>query len=258
VTAVPGQVADPSAVVGEDVELPGAEGDAVRGYLARPRGAGAACAGIVVVHEAFGLNEHIRDVARRFANVGYHALAPDLYTREGAPPEGDREAVFTAIGALPDARAVADLQGAAAFLRELPGATGRIGSIGFCSGGRQTLLFACSDDAPNAAVDCWGGSILRAGPDAQTTPARPVPPIDLADRLACPVLLVAGAEDANPSPADVEAFARRARAAGHEATVQVYEGAGHAFFADYRPMYRPEAAARLWPELLAFLDAHLH
>jgi carboxymethylenebutenolidase len=84
-----------------------------------------------------------------------------------------------------------------------------------------------------------------------------VPIVALADRLACPTLLVAGAQDANPSPDDVETFAERARAAGHNATIDVYEDAGHAFFADYRPTYRPEAAARLWPNMLAFLDAHL-
>jgi carboxymethylenebutenolidase len=257
VTAVPGQVEDRARLVEEDVAFPGHGGDAVAGYLARPRDEGRR-PGLIVVHEAFGLNEHIRDVARRFANLGYHALAPDLHTREGTPPEDDLEAVVAAMRAQPDARVVADLEGAVAFLRGLPAASARVGAIGFCSGGRQTLLLACSTETLDAAVDCWGGSILSATPDAETTPERPVPVIALADRLGCPALLVAGAEDANPSPADVRAFADAARTAGREAEVDVYDDAGHAFFADYRPTYRPEAAARLWPHVLAFLDAHLH
>jgi carboxymethylenebutenolidase len=249
-------VEDRARLVEEEGSFPGDGGDAIAGYLARPRDEGRR-PGLIVLHEAFGLNEHIRDVARRFANVGYDALAPDLYSREGAPAEDDREAVMSKMRAMPDARIVADLEGAAAHLRGLPGASGRVGGVGFCSGGRQTLLLTCSSDVLDAAVDCWGGSILRAGPDAETTPQRPVPIVALADRLACPTLLVAGAQDANPSPDDVETFAERARAAGHNATVDVYEDAGHAFFADYRPTYRPEAAARLWPNMLAFLDAHL-
>jgi carboxymethylenebutenolidase len=256
VSAVPGQVEDRARLVEEEVSFPGDGGDAIAGYLVRLREEGRR-PGLIVIHEAFGLNEHVRDVARRFANVGYDALAPDLYSREGAPPADDREALISKMMAMPDARIVGDLEGAAAHLRQLPGASGRVASVGFCSGGRQTLLLACSSDVLDAAVDCWGGSILRAGPDAETTPERPVPIVALADRLACPTLLVAGAQDANPTPDDVRAFVERADAAGRDATAEVYDDAGHAFLADYRPTYRPEAAARLWPNMLAFLDAHL-
>lgn len=252
---VPGQVEDPSVLADEEVEFAGAADEPVRGYLARPA-SDAPGPGLIVIHEAMGLNEHIRDVTRRFANVGYRALAPDLYTREG-PPGDDLQAVIAAMQALPDDRAVADLEGAVAFLRQLPGASGRVGCIGFCSGGRHTLLLACSSPILDAAVDCWGGSILRASPDAETTPQRPVPVVELADRLSCPALLVAGAEDANPSPDDVHAFAQRAAASGQLVEIEVYANAGHAFFADYRPTYRPEAAARLWPRVVAFLDAQL-
>jgi carboxymethylenebutenolidase len=159
---------------------------------------------------------------------------------------------------MPDARIVGDLEGAAAFLRTRPEASGRVGVIGFCSGGRQALLFACSSDAPDAAADCWGGRITRASEDAQTTPARPVPVIDMADRLSCPLYVAIGADDKNPSPADGEKLRARLQAANKDFRIDVYEGAGHAFFADYRQSYREQPAQRLWQEVNAFFAERLH
>jgi carboxymethylenebutenolidase len=205
---------------------------------------------VILVHEAFGLNDHIRDVARRLAMLGYHALAPDLYSREGTPPAGDMKAVFATMGAMPDARVVGDLAGAAALLREQPGASGQVACVGFCSGGRQTLLAACSSTVFDAAVDCWGGRVTAT----ETTPARPVPVIDLAPKLACPLLLVGGADDTNPSPDDLRRVHEAAAASGQDVELEIYPDAGHAFFADYRPgNYRAEAAFALWPRMTGFL-----
>ncbi len=140
---IPGAVTDPSRVRGEAIELKSGS-DTIRGYLARPSQPGRN-PGIVVIDEAFGLVEHIRDIARRFANIGYNALAPDLYTRAGGPSDpGDMATVMPVMFGKPDAEAVRDLEAAAAHLRGLSGATAKVGAIGFCSGGRQTLLFACS------------------------------------------------------------------------------------------------------------------
>src|SRR5262249_48116115 len=190
---LPGAVTDPSRVRGGAIEFKSG-GDTIRGHLARPSQP-ARNPGIVVIHEAFGLVEHIRDIARRFANIGYNALAPDLYTRSGSPDPDNMESVFPVMFGLPDAQAVRDLEAAAAHLCGLSGAAGKIGAIGFCSGGRQTLLFACSSDKVDAAVDCWGGFIHRATPDAETTPARPTPILNLVDRLHCPLFGVFGEED---------------------------------------------------------------
>jgi carboxymethylenebutenolidase len=156
-----------------------------------------------------------------------------------------------------DAEAVQDLEAAAAHLRTLPGATGKIGAIGFCSGGRQTLLFACSSSKVDAAVDCWGGFIHRATPDAETTPARPAPILDLVGKLGCPLFAVFGEEDQNPSVAQSEELKKRAQAAGKDVTTKVYKNAGHAFLADYRPSYREGPAAELWVDAVAFFDKHL-
>src|SRR5579875_2451099 len=155
------------------------------------------------------------------------------------------------------ARAVRDLEAAAAYLRGLPAATQKVGAIGFCSGGRHTLLFACSSDKLDAAIDCWGGFIHRATPDAETTPARPRPVLDLIDRLGCPLFAAFGEEDQNPSVALAEELRSRAQKAGKEVTIKIYRGAGHAFLADYRPSYREKPAFELWSDIVAFFDKHL-
>ena len=253
---IPGAVSDPSRVRGEAIELKSGS-DTIKGYLAQPSQSGRN-PGIVVIHEAFGLVEHIRDIARRFANIGYNALAPDLYTRAGGPSDpGDMATVMPVMFGLPDTQAVRDLEAAAAHLRELSGATAKVGVIGFCSGGRQTLLFACSSDKVDAAVDCWGGFIHRATPDAETTPSRPRPILDLVGQLHCPLFAVFGEEDQNPTVAQSEELRTRAQRAGKNVTIKVYKNAGHAFLADYRPSYREAPAAELWSDAVAFFDKHL-
>jgi carboxymethylenebutenolidase len=254
---VPGALSDPARVRAEQIAFAGAGDTQVNGYLAIPAAAGPH-PGMVVIHEASGLGEHIRDVANRLANVGYSALAVDLYTREGGPPPmNDMEAVMKRLFAMSDELALGDLEGAADVLRAREDATGKVGCIGFCMGGRYTLLFACASDRLDAAVDCWGGFIDRAEPDERATSARPTPPLELASNLHCPLLAAVGAEDHNPSPALGEQLRERARASGREVQVDIYEGAGHAFFADYRPTYRPEPAAKLWQRVEPFLARHL-
>ena len=252
---IPGAVTDPSRVRGENIELKSG-GDTIKGYLAQPSQSGR-CPGIIVIHEAFGLVEHIRDIARRFANVGYNAMAPDLYSRKGGPSDpNDINTVFPVMFGKTDAEAVQDLEAAADHLRGLPGATSKIGVIGFCSGGRQTLLFACSGSKADAAVDCWGGFIHRATPDAETTPSRPTPILNMVDRLHCPLFAVFGEEDQNPTVAQSEELRSHAQRAGKDVTVKVYQNAGHAFLADYRPSYRAEEAKDGWNRMLAWFKSH--
>jgi len=253
---IPGAVSDPSRVSGEAIEFKSGN-DTIRGYLARPSQPGHN-PGIVVIHEAFGLVEHIRDLARRFANIGYNALAPDLYTRAGGPSNPDDiNTVFPVMFGLPDAQAVQDLEASAAHLRGLSGATAKVGAVGFCSGGRQTLLFACSSNKVDAAVDCWGGFIHRATPDAETSAARPKAPLDMVGQLHCPLFGVFGEEDQNPPVALEAELKKRAQAAGKDVTTKIYKNAGHAFLADYRPSYREEAAKELWNDAQSFFGKHL-
>jgi carboxymethylenebutenolidase len=262
---VPGAVTDPRAVRSESMSFAGAGGTRVNGYLAMPATSAEDTSrpAIVVIHEAGGLGEHIRDVTNRFANLGYTALGVDLYTREGGPPPMDHAgALMERLFSIPDERTLGDLDGAAELLLGREDASGRLGCIGFCMGGRYTLLFACTSERLDAAVDCWGGFIDKATLEERSTRERPTPPLELAGQLRCPLLAAVGAEDQNPSPELGEQLRQRASSSpvgrsGREIKVDVYEGAGHAFFADYRPSYRPAPAAKLWAEIVPFFARHL-
>jgi carboxymethylenebutenolidase len=250
---VPGAVTNPGSVTAERTTVAG--DPALKAYLAQPATAGI-YPGLVLIHEAFGLVPHIEDVARRFAQAGFVTLAPDLYSRTGAPDPRDRNDVYRKVLSLRDEDCVQDLERSAAHLRGLPQASGRVACLGFCSGGRNALLLACRAQAVDAAVDCWGGFITAASPDARTTTERPVPPADLISGLSCPLLAVFGAADTEPSPAHAGLLRERAAAANVPLRTEVFDGAGHAFFADYRPTYVADAAFRLWPLLLGFLRTH--
>lgn len=254
---MPGAVIDTSQITAEELTYAGAGGARVKAYLARPAAEGA-CPGLIVIHEASGLGDHIRDVVRRFANAGYLTLGVDLYTREGGPPPaGDMEAILQRLFSMPDERILADLQAGVDLLRARVDCSGRVGCIGFCMGGRLTLLLACSSDAVDAAVDCWGGFIDAATLEQRSTPQRPTPPLDLADEVHCPLYVAIGLEDTNPSPEVGRRLQQALADSEHETIVDFYEGAGHAFFADRRPTYRPEAARLLWRRVLPFLSRHL-
>jgi len=256
---VPGAIVDPARVRGEDISFPGTHDDAVNGYLATPADPADEHGrpGMIVIPHAGGLDAHSRDIVNRIANLGYVALGVDPFTREGPPPLDDLQAMLAHLFAMSDQTVLGDLQGAADLLRAREDCDGKVGCIGFCMGGRFTLLFACASNRLDAAVDCWGGFIDTATFDERSTPQRPRPPLELADQLSCPLLAAFGAEDHNPSPALAERLREHAGASGQEVQVDVYEGAGHAFFADPRPSYRPEPAALLWERVVPFLARHL-
>ena len=157
-------------------------------------------------------------------------------------------------GGVPDARLVGDVAGAVAHLRSLPSSNGKVATIGYCSGGRQSFLAACSLEL-DAAVDCYGafviGSAARRIP-AQGRAARP----DRVKDLSCPLLGLFGAEDQYPAPEEVDELERAPHRGGQGVRVPSYEGAGHAFFATDRPSYRPEAAIEGWQRIWDFFSRH--
>lgn len=254
---VPGQVHDLSRIETAEVSF-SSEGASIGSYLARPREAGS-YPGLIVIHEAWAVNDHIKDLTRRFANLGFIAMAPNLFTRVGDPSKAEMPEIQRLMQAMPDALVVRDLENAADYLRKQPGINGKVGCVGFCMGGRCTLLFACSSDKVDAAVDCWGGGITRANNDAVTTPNRPKPIIDMVANLHCPLYGVFGAEDQNPSPEHMAQLQAKLEQTGKAsiATLESFANAGHAFLADYRPNYRETAAFSLWPKMVFFLKRHL-
>jgi carboxymethylenebutenolidase len=237
------------------IELPAEAGSKMPAQLARPA-AGGPYPGIIVVMEAFGLNDHIKSVAQRLAAEGFVTLAPDLYYREPVRlvSYDDLPQALRLMNALWDEKIVPDMEAAIGALRQLPGVRGeRVGITGFCMGGRVSFLTACRSAAIGAAVPFYGGGIASGEPSER----RPVLPVDLAGGLCCPVLAFFGADDPFIPPADVERVRATLAKLGPQHEVVVYDGAPHGFFCDERPSYRPEAAGDAWARTLRFFRTHL-
>ncbi len=209
-------------------------------------------AAIIIIHEIWGLNAHIRDVARRFARQGYVTLAPDLYTREGAPnlDINDRAAMMKFIADLSDGRVVGDLEAGITYLNG-QGMT-RVGSMGFCMGGLYSYLLATKSENLNAAVTFYGRIAY-----AEKTANKPDSPVDLAGELKCPLLSNFGETDASIPMSYVENLRAGLAGSTQPWKVNVYPGAGHAFFNDTRPSFNAGAAADAGTEALRFFKKYL-
>jgi carboxymethylenebutenolidase len=239
----------------ETVVFTGAGGDQIEGYLATAADTDAV-GGVVVIHHMPGYDSSTKEITRRFAALGYNAICPNLHFREapGASSD-DAAAAVRAIGGVPDDRLVGDVDGAAAHLRSLPNANGRIAVIGYCSGGRQAFLAACSLTL-EAAVDCYGGFVVEMPPEGFPLAIRR-PLTDMAPRLSCPLLGLFGAEDSHPAPEHVAELDRVLTDAGKEHEFHTFENAGHGFFATDRPSYVAAAAEQGWALIEAFFNRHL-
>jgi carboxymethylenebutenolidase len=155
-----------------------------------------------------------------------------------------------------DDQVIGDLEGALSFLRVQPNANGKIGVIGFCSGGRHAYLAACRIAGIDAVVDCWGGNVVVDDP-SQLNELRPVAPIELTQSLSCPLLGLFGNDDRNPTPDQVNSTEEVLRRLGKAYEFHRYDGAGHAFFCSDRTLYRPEQAMDGWRKVFAFFAEHL-
>ncbi|MGH3322282.1 MAG: dienelactone hydrolase family protein [Streptosporangiaceae bacterium] len=242
------------AMLAETVSVPGHEGDEIEAYLARPLGPGP-YAGVVVIHHMPGYDAATKEITRGFAALGYAAICPNLYSREapGASPD-DAAAAARAQGGVPDERLVGDVDGAARHLRGLTSSNGKVGVIGYCSGGRQSFLAACSLPL-DAGVDCYGAFVVGTPPEG--FPVQMAPLADRVPDLRCPLLGLFGAEDQHPSPKETDELERLLREHGKTFDFHTYEGAGHAFFAVDRPSYRVEAANDGWERIRAFFARYL-
>jgi carboxymethylenebutenolidase len=242
-------------MLAEHIRLAGHNGDDIDAFSARPLGDGP-FPGVVVLHEIFGLVEHIKEVTQKFAHHSYIAVAPDLYTREGPGDPEDVAARVRAGGGNPDDRCIGDVAGTIAQIRRMPNHNGKIGVIGFCSGGRQTYLVACSLSGIDAAVDCYGGRVV-AKPE-ELNALQPRSPFELTANLTAPLLGLFGQEDANPSPEQVAQIEGELMRLGKTYEFHTYPNAGHAFFADYRPSYRQEASLDGWQRVWDWFGKYLH
>ena len=242
------------AVLAETVAINGANGDPIEAYAARTMSE-RPVGGVVVIHHMPGYDEETKEIARRFATEGYNAVMPNLYWRDapGASPD-DAAAAARAKGGVPDDRLVGDVAGAAAYLRGLSNSNGKVGVIGYCSGGRQSFLAAISLPL-QAAVDCYGAFVVGTPPPE--LPLKVTPLVDRAGDLTCPLLGLFGADDKFPSPEHVDELEQALKAHGKTYEFHTYPGAGHAFFAVNRPAYRPEAAADGWKRIFDWFGRYL-
>jgi carboxymethylenebutenolidase len=238
----------------ETVTITGDGGDPIQAYSARPLRPGP-LGGVVVIHHMPGYDGPSKEIVRRFAAEGYNAVMPNLYWRE-APDESpdDAAAVARSRGGVPDSRLVGDVAGGAAYLRGLSNSNGNVGTIGYCSGGRQSFLAAVSLPL-QAAVNCYGAFVVGKPPEG--IPLKVGPIVDRTPTLSCPLLGLFGADDKNPSPEQVAELETALKAAGKTYEFHSYEGAGHAFFAVSRPSYRAEAATDGWKRILDWYGKYL-
>jgi carboxymethylenebutenolidase len=241
-------------MIAETMVIPGFEGDLVGAYFARPLGPGP-FPGVVVIHHMPGWDGPTKEIVRRFAHHGYAAISPNLHFREGKATPQENSASIRAAGGMPDDRTMGDVQGAVDYLRTLPYLNGRVGIIGYCSGGRQSYLAACTLRGIDAAVDCYGGGVVAKADEL--TPRQPVAPIDLTRDLQCPLLGLFGVEDTRPSPADTQVTEEALKKHGKTFEFHTYENAGHAFFAVDRPNYRQVAAVDGWKKVFDFYGKHM-
>lgn len=243
-----------TGITSDVVKVRGHNDDEVEAYMARPQGEGP-FPGVVVIHHAPGWDEWTMEVAWKLAHRGYAVISPHLYGRHGTDPD-EAPVRARSRGGMRDDQVMGDVDGAAKYLRGRPFSNGKIGLIGFCSGGRQTFLAACTVPGIDAAIDCWGGGVIVDDP-SKLTDAQPVAPITFAENLNCPLLGLFGNEDTSPTPDEVNRTEEELKRLNKTYEFYRYEGAGHAFFSTDRYRYRPEQAVDAWKRITSFYDRYL-
>jgi carboxymethylenebutenolidase len=238
----------------ESVSIKASDGFAMPAFVARPAGVKSAPI-ICVVHEIFGVHEWIRDICRRFARAGYHAIAPDLFARHGdATKVADfKQLVSGIVSKAPDAQVLSDIDATYAFAAAHGGDGKRRGITGFCWGGRIVWLYAAHARDLDAGVAFYGRLV------SDKTALQPLSVIEQVGALKAPVLGQYGALDKGIPLADIEKVKAALKQAGKSPPddITVYPGAEHGFMADYRPSYDEAAAKAAWQATLGWFDRHV-
>lgn len=248
----------------EHVRFAGHGGELIDGWFAAARVApGERAPALVLAPEVFGVDEHQRDVARRFAREGFATLAVEVWSREGLPgprptprepsPKWTPEQVRAAVYALPDRRVLGDLEGGLAWLAARADVDARkLAAVGFCMGGNHVYQLGCHSRRVAACVDFYGRIVY-----AELNAAKPMQPIEYALNLSVPLLAFFGDKDSTIPPEHVAAFRERLEQACKNVEIVTYPEAGHGFFNDTRPTYRRAESEDAWRRTLAFLREQL-
>ena len=242
---------DMNGLTAGEVKIPTQDGE-IPAYRAMPT-EGGPFPTVLVIQEIFGVHEHIKDVCRRLAKLGYFALAPELYARQGDVSRltNIQQIVSEVVSKVPDAQVMRDLDAAVAYAKGTGKAdTARLGLTGFCWGGRITWLYAAHNPNVKAGV-AWYGRLVGDASDLM-----PKHPVDVAADLKAPVLGLYGGADQGIPVATIDRMKEACRAAGKTCEFVVYPDAPHAFHADYRPSYRAEPAQDGWRRLQDWFRQH--
>ena len=241
---------DSNGLEAGEIKVPVKDGEMVA-YHARPvsrQGGPDRFPVILVASEIFGVHEHIADVCRRLAKLGYLAIAPELFARQGDPRKltNIQEIISTIIAKVPDEQVISDLDACVVWSGSHNGDPARLGLTGFCWGGRIVWLYAAGNPQVKAGV-AWYGKLGGAA-----SPNTPRHPLGLAGELKAPVLGLYGGKDQGIPQSDVDSMRAAIAGAGGKSELFVYPDAPHAFHADYRPSYRKDAAEDGWSRMQAW------
>jgi carboxymethylenebutenolidase len=239
---------DDAGLEAGDVRIPVRDG-VMQAYWAKPAG-GKDLPIVLLVHEIWSVHEYFKDVARRLAKLGYLAVTPDLYQRQGDVTSLPIEEIRKIVATVPDAQVMDDLDATARWAAGNGGDRARMGVTGFCWGGRITWLYCAHNPDLKAGV-AWYGPVVK--PETELQPRHPV---DVAAELKCPVLGLYGGEDAGIPNDTVERMRAALAAARQPSEIVLFPGMPHAFHADYRPSYRREAAEDGWRRMLDWFRRH--
>jgi carboxymethylenebutenolidase len=238
---------DTNGLVAGEVKIPVSGGE-IPAYRAMPEKK-KNCPTVLVVQEIFGVHEHIKDICRRFAKLGYLAIAPELYARQGDVSKVPQAEIMKIVGTVPDAQVMSDLDAAAAWALK-NGGSNKLALTGFCWGGRITWLYAAHNPKLKAAV-AWYGRLTPPPPE-RANPLQPKHPLELVNDLKAPVLGLYGGKDGGIPVPDVDKMKAALAAAKKPSEINLYAEAPHGFHADYRPSYRKADAQDGWQKLLAW------
>jgi carboxymethylenebutenolidase len=242
---------DTAGLEAGEVKIPVSDGT-IPAYRAMPA-AGGPFPVILVVQEIFGVHEHIKDICRRLAKLGYLAVAPEMYARQGdvSRMENIKEIISTVVSKVPDAQVLSDLDATAAWAKASgKGDLARLAITGFCWGGRIVWLYSAHNPNVKAGV-AWYGRLV-----AEPDPLHPTNPIDVVGSLKAPVLGLYGEADQGIPVATVDKMKAALKQANKPSEIILYPDTPHAFYADYRPSYRPTQAADGWKRLVAWFKEH--
>jgi carboxymethylenebutenolidase len=243
---------DSAGLLAGEVGIPVADGK-IPGYRAVPEVPGNYPV-VLVVQEIFGVHEHIQDICRRFAKLGYYAIAPELFARQGdvSKMTDIGSILSTVVAKVPDAQVNADLDATLAFARVSGHAdAGRLGLVGFCWGGRVAWLYARHNPRMSAAVAYYG---LLDG--MKSPPIKPEDPVDVAADIKVPVLGLYAGNDGFVKPAVVDAMSAGLAKSGSGSEIVVFPNVNHGFNADYRPTYDKTTATYAWKLAIDWLRDH--